>query len=259
MSIQLYICGARGTYPAFGNNFKEYGKDTSCYVIKENDYAIVLDCGSGFYNAREILKDCTKVDVLLSHVHYDHVIGFYENFDITTQEKFTYYGEFMEWEQLENRYKAIFPLREYLNENIVSVSMNEEVDLNDDYKVIFTRANHPDNSSMIKIIKNGYTICYTGDNEYDHSKRVVDWARGADVMLFEGTYSREESNSLKGRGHSCWEDGIEVARKAGVKVLFIIHHDLYHTDKFLANEEKKARKLSDTVYFARQGQVWTLR
>ena len=71
----LYCLGCRGSYPVEGKQFTEYGGQTTCYVLKHGTHAVVLDCGTGLYGAEDLLSDCTVVDVLISHVHYDHVLG----------------------------------------------------------------------------------------------------------------------------------------------------------------------------------------
>ena len=72
---KLYCLGCRGSHPVFGAQYLEFGGQTSCYVIKCEDYAMVIDCGTGLYEARELLSDCEIVDVFLTHIHYDHVLG----------------------------------------------------------------------------------------------------------------------------------------------------------------------------------------
>ena len=73
--LSLHICGCRGSRSVFGPEFTEFGGQTTCFVLKKANYALVLDCGTGLDNARDLLAGCSAVDVVVTHWHYDHVMG----------------------------------------------------------------------------------------------------------------------------------------------------------------------------------------
>ena len=73
--MKLYVCGCRGSMTVSGKDHLEFGGATTCYVLRRGDYAVVIDCGTGLRNAGPALEGCRAVDVLLTHVHYDHIIG----------------------------------------------------------------------------------------------------------------------------------------------------------------------------------------
>ena len=50
----LHVFGCRGSMPVTGANFVEFGGETSCYILKKGDYALIVDCGSGLYNAKDV-------------------------------------------------------------------------------------------------------------------------------------------------------------------------------------------------------------
>ncbi len=50
------------------------GNTTSVFIETGNCY-IILDAGSGFYKARECIKDERPVYLFISHLHLDHIIG----------------------------------------------------------------------------------------------------------------------------------------------------------------------------------------
>ena len=60
----------------------QYGGDTSCIEIRtiDND-CIILDMGTGLRNlGKNILKDPSykkEINILLSHYHWDHIMGFF--------------------------------------------------------------------------------------------------------------------------------------------------------------------------------------
>ena len=53
--FSLYICGCRGSRSVFGAEYAKFGGQTTCFILKEADYALVVDCGTGLYSAREIV------------------------------------------------------------------------------------------------------------------------------------------------------------------------------------------------------------
>ncbi len=54
-------------------------------------------------------------------------------------------------------------------------------------------------------------------------------------------------------GTLCVDDVVAVAMKAGVKKLFLFHHDPDHDDAFLARVELEAQRLFSEAFMAREG------
>ena len=58
---------------------------------------------------------------------------------------------------------------------------------------------------------------YATDNEpgvpqYDNNLKQL--AQGADVLIYDAQYSPEQlSSTRKGWGHSCWLEGVKIARE----------------------------------------------
>ena len=67
----LRILGGGGWFPA-------YGRQTACALLREGENAIVIDAGSGvgrFIERPELLSGVTRIDILLTHFHLDHIAG----------------------------------------------------------------------------------------------------------------------------------------------------------------------------------------
>ena len=47
---KFYVLGCRGSRPVSGIHCQQFGGATSCYIIKADRHAIVLDCGTGLYD-----------------------------------------------------------------------------------------------------------------------------------------------------------------------------------------------------------------
>ena len=67
----------------------------------------------------------------------------------------------------------------------------------------------------------GRTVVLTGDTR--PARSVLDVARGADVLVHDGTFSDEERTRADETGHSTATDAAELARAAGVRMLVLTH------------------------------------
>ena len=81
--------------------------------------------------------------------------------------------------------------------------------------------------------------------------RLVEFARDADLVLFDGQYSDDELAKKRGFGHSTPSVGLDLLRRSGAKRLWIVHHDPASTDEVLLGREQSMG--CDVVRFAREG------
>ena len=75
MNVTLY--GVRGSLATPGPSTARYGGNTSCVRLTGPDGSVVvLDAGTGIRPlALELPEGLTRVDVLLTHLHMDHILG----------------------------------------------------------------------------------------------------------------------------------------------------------------------------------------
>lgn len=71
---------------------------------------------------------------------------------------------------------------------------------------------------------------------------IIDFAKGADVLIIDGQYTPEEYQKKKGWGHSNTERICEIAVAAKVKHLYVTHHDPMHTDAIIDQMQECTRK-----------------
>src|SRR3954471_193207 len=75
----LRFWGVRGSIPTPSEHTIVYGGDTSCPSADLGGNMIIFDAGTGIRNLGNALlqrKDRPKLDMFLSHVHWDHIQGF---------------------------------------------------------------------------------------------------------------------------------------------------------------------------------------
>jgi len=98
------------------------------------------------------------------------------------------------------------------------------------------------------------------------NERFIQWCTGADLLVIDTTYTKDEyfsydkpHMSKKNWGHGYFEYSYEVALKAGVKKLAFTHHDPTRKDEDLIALEKKWREIAAKdgnkveVFCAREG------
>lgn len=259
MSLKVHVCGARGSFPTYGKEYDIYGQDTSCYVIRDGSYAIILDCGSGLAGAAGLLAGCKKIDVLLSHIHYDHILGLFELPPVFGEAEVGFYGAFDAWISTEKGWhgqESLFRIEDLTGGRIHPVNMNTTYEMTNGFRVGFTPSSHGDDTAMIDIRKDGKRICFTGDYEHCDTSDIGLWARGCDLLMFDGSYTQDNYQLFQGWGHSRWEDGCRIAKENGIRQLLIVHHAPQSDDRMLAAYERKSWEIFERTIFAKQGREY---
>jgi len=257
MATVLTVCGSRGSFPTAGERFREYGTETSCYCLRDGDGGLIIDCGSGLYRALELLKDCSSVDVVLSHVHYDHIMGLFENRAFFEERDVTFYGNFDAW-RAEESGDSLFSVDALIPGKKRQAEFGIAYELSSGFTVRFSPSNHGDGTAMIEITKEAMHLRFTGDYEHSGESEAERWTGDCDLLLFDGSYAPEDYPKFKGWGHSSWETGCRIAEGSGAKKLLITHHAPQYDDAALEEQERRAKVIFPEVEFARQDSVYIL-
>ena len=72
---------------------------------------------------------------------------------------------------------------------------------------------------------------------------MIEFIRGAEVVMLDAQYDRTEYERHIGWGHGCVDDVVMLAIKAEVKQLFLFHHDPDHDDAKLDEMLAHARQI----------------
>lgn len=274
--MKIKFWGVRGSIPCPGSNTVKYGGNTSCLEIgfEEIERLIIIDAGSGIRELgndimkRDIVKKGIKADILLTHTHWDHIMGFpfftpiyIPGAHLKVYGPVTYEDETLAEAvggQLTYRY---FPVRQAeLAAKIEYISLKEEkLDLGDGINLTTKYLNHPVLCLGYRFEYNGKIFCTAYDTEpfqnvfcndpddpsYDEgmakegeevareeNQRLENFFSGSDLLIYDAQYKTEEYLSNKrGWGHTSIEDAIDTSERAGVKRLALFHHEPLRTDK----------------------------
>ena len=66
---------------------------------------------------------------------------------------------------------------------------------------------------------------------------------GADILIHDAQYSLEDYRKKRGWGHSCYIDTVNTAIDAGVKQLYLYHHDPNYDDQVIAKIHEHAQSI----------------
>lgn len=258
---KMYCLGCRGSHSVFGKQYLEFGGQTSCYIIKCDDYAMVIDCGTGLYEARDLLKDCNIIDVFLTHIHYDHVLGLLDFSVFPKKARVSFYAAFRNWfgaDTLSEFYrKPFWPIQPWLGPLCEIPQDGTPCNLGLGVVVQNFPAAHPDNASVLYITLGDKTVCVMFDCEKADSL-PMDLVTNSDILLYDGMYENQTYADKVGWGHSTWQEGCRLAKEANIKKLIITHHDPNFDDEELRLLEEEAKGMFANSCFARAGAVYEI-
>ena len=250
MNVRLW--GTRGSLAAPGPDTVRYGGNTACVQVTGKDGTVLLlDGGTGIRRAGQMLgTDPHRVDVLLTHLHMDHIqgLGFFSPLRRAGWEVHLY-GPGSTTQGLRAR------LSRYLSPPTFPVLLRElacdlhlhEVACGDfdigPFHISSSLICHPNHAVGYRIQEGDCVLTYLPDHEpalgVPHFPLAPEWTSGyrltagADLLIHDAQYSRAEYLERVGFGHSSIEQSIQFAALAGVKQLVPFHHDPAHSDEDL--------------------------
>lgn len=270
--------GVRGSIATPGPSTVQYGGNTACVEVRVGNEIIILDAGTGLRPlgralAKEFRGQPLNISLLLTHTHWDHIQGlpFFDPIyrpgnDIRI---YGYEGARSSLVQILSGQmeSPFFPVT--LNELPGSVKIEELKELSfqiGDVRVEACFMNHPGVCVGYRIFTEERSLVYIPDNEplFRHSVETSFWVnsamstsgadvelakfrrfvQGADVLILDAQYDLEEYRRHVGWGHGCVDDALNIAMTAGVKQLFLFHHDPDHDDVKVDAMVAHGRKLA---------------
>ena len=247
MKVRFY--GTRGSLPSPGPDTNRYGGNTSCVRVHNDEgQVLILDAGSGIRAAGEdIGPEVKRVDVLLTHLHMDHIqgLGFFR----------TLYSPGVEvhiWGPPSSARSLRKRLTRYLSPPLFPVRIREvpsHVKCHDvtrepfeigAYRLTSHLITHPGPTLGYRIECGGRTLAYMPDHEPQLGCRTGlpkdEWlsgfalAEGADLLVHDAQYTAEEYASRVGWGHCTAELAVRYAETVDARRLLFFHYDPGRSD-----------------------------
>ena len=278
-STRLKFWGVRGSIPVPGSSTVGYGGNTSCIEVRADGEIIVLDAGSGMralgialeeeFKARPI-----KLTILISHTHWDHIQGlpfFLPAYNSKNSLRLLGYEGARSGlatilaSQMET---SVFPVSLQDMPSAISIEELKEMDFSIGKVRVQARfVNHPGICVGYRLFTSQGSIAYLPDNEpydvlkvsqADRDKSDLDKARayaaaaraglveflhGTDILIIDAQYTDDEYLQKIGWGHGSLSSVVSLALDAGVRKLFLFHHDPSRDDKAVDQMVESARML----------------
>jgi phosphoribosyl 1,2-cyclic phosphodiesterase len=276
--LTLKFWGVRGSIPTPGPTTLHYGGNTSCIEVRAAGQIVILDAGTGLrLLGRELLNEFgerpLELTLLLTHTHWDHIQGlpfFLPVYHPNNHLRILGYEgardglETVLNSQMESPF---FPIG--LKEVPANIRIEELKEWSFDLggvQVQACYASHPGVCVGYRLSVAGHSIAFFPDNELRHANDVSkvptrrnagettvchngEWplskfVRGADVLVMDSQYDAVEYQDHIGWGHGCVDRVVALALQAGVKQLYLFHHDPNHDDAKIGEMAAYAKKLA---------------
>lgn len=256
MPFRLRFWGTRGSIPSPGPSTVRYGGNTPSVEVRTPSGALVLlDAGTGIRDlGRALIARANGApihgDIFLTHAHWDHIQGipfFAPAFQ--PGNRFTIWGAKSLAASIRRVVRdqmspVVFPVAfEELAATFEFRELADERHASDGFDVRSTPVRHPGGALGYRFGPaggGGASFVYISDNELradqgDASSerwrsRLIDFLRGARVLIHDATYTEAEYDRHRGWGHSTYGDAVRLAIDAGVETLVLFHHSPDRTD-----------------------------
>lgn len=251
-----------------------FGGNTSCVEVRCNGRTLILDAGTGLAALGQT-RTLQDADILLSHTHLDHIIGFpfFAPLYNPKAQIRVWAGHLMPEYNLRQTLTQLmspplFPFSldalkasmEYHDFEAGSPLSNK--DLTQAEIVIQTlRLHHPDRATGYRIEYKNKSVCYLTDVEHIPGildAEIVNFIQGTDMLIYDSNYDDAEFAAHQGWGHSTWQHACRLGQAAGVDKIAIFHHDMHARDDVLRARALSAASLYPGAFWTRDGMEVTL-
>ena len=259
--------GVRGSIATAGPETVRYGGNTSCVEMRCGDRLLVFDSGTGARQlGQSLMSEQWDFDHFFSHTHFDHIAGlpFFSPAYRPDNRIRIRAGHLTAPDTMENALRLamsapMFPVPFDIFQAEISFedfTAGDTLDLGDGITVRTAPLNHPNEATGYRVEYGNRSICYLTDTEHvpdSPDANLLTLMDGADIAIYDTTYTDEEFPNYIGWGHSTWQEGLRLAEVAGVKTFVLFHHDPNRTDDALDNIAKEAKSVFSGAVVAREG------
>ncbi len=226
---------------------------------------LILDLGTGARSLGDHLVASSgpggprQATALLSHLHYDHVLGLPFFAPIRDPDgMLDIYGPAQVGGTLQDAMAGIvqppyFPihLREFPGRiHFHDLAGTEQFELGP-ITVTARSIPHVGHTLGFRIEADGSTVAYLPDHQAPPDRRSVDdrvltLCEDADLVIHDAQFTDAEFDGLPGWGHSTAAYAVHVAAESGARRLALFHHDPSHSDRQIDAMLAHARSLGST-------------
>ncbi|MBU4270958.1 MAG: MBL fold metallo-hydrolase [Planctomycetes bacterium] len=212
--MKLILLGTTGYHP---NDRRQ----TPCLLLPE--CGVMLDAGTAVYRAAEYLATA-ELDIFITHAHIDHVVGLtylHSVARVHPLRRITLHALPEKLRAVEEHLfsEALFPTRPPFE----CQPLTERFSLPDGGRLTHFPLEHQGGSIGYRLDWPGRSMAYATDTTADLDAAYVEKIRGVDLLIHECYYSDDHADWSRKVGHSHTTPVAEVARRAGVGRLVLVH------------------------------------
>jgi len=220
--MKLLLLGTTGYHP---NDRWQ----TLCLLIPE--CGIMLDAGTATYRAGRYLKT-RELDIFLTHAHLDHVVGLTFLFDVIRHhplDRITVHAEAKKLAAIREHLFAeeLFPTKPPFEQRPLAGRLA----LPQGGRITHFPLEHPGGSVGYRLDWPGHSMAYVTDTTAAVDADYLDKIRGVDLLIHECYFPDSQAPWAKKTGHSHTTPVAEVARKAKVGRMILVHLDASSTEE----------------------------
>jgi phosphoribosyl 1,2-cyclic phosphodiesterase len=262
--------GVRGSLPVPGPATAVYGGNTTCLEVmtpsRDGPRRFIIDAGSGM-QALGRSRDWSgvkRLDLLLTHLHHDHVIGlpFFNAVsarDIVIHVWCGNLGGATAEGALSSMFSpplfpvslAGFPLKFRFH----GFRAGATLDI-DGVTIGTAPLEHPSGATGYRFDGGSGSLAIITDIEHRADApdpAVVALCKDADTLVYDSMFEEKDYDRCRGWGHSTAKAGMTLAKAAGVRQFVGIHHAPEHDDTIMADRERRLRAAWPEALMAREG------
>ena len=246
-TLTVTFWGVRGTLPVSRPETRRYGGNTLCVSVDFPDGRLfVFDAGTGIRALSDAVLGAgrTRLDVrvLISHPHWDHInaLPFFvplyiqgNSFEICGASHGDVTMRGLITAQMDGVY---FPIT--TREFAADVQYRDLAEGSYEIGGVPVRTmllSHPGNCLGYRLEHAGRSLCFVTDNELypadspfrseEYAERLADFCRDTDALITDCTWGDAEYPRYTHWGHSSVSQVAELAWRAHVRKLYLVHHD----------------------------------
>ena len=261
--MKVHFWGTRGSIPVPGKDTMIYGGNTTCLEITlGTGKKIIIDAGSGIRSLGDkliSLEDSVDILLLITHIHWDHVLGIpffapiYKRSTRIAIDGFTNCMKGLRTPFDNNRGDGFSPIKfNELKAGIRHIDIiNHEPLRIDDVIIESIPLQHPQGGVGFRFREEGKSLVFLTDNELTndawakrHPEDYFQFCKDADILIHDAQYTPEERDARKGWGHSDYASVLDLAIKSHVKKIILFHHDPSRKDPEVLALTNRCRELA---------------